>query len=91
MLFRSISVLPRLLTGSDSKSLGHLIVCVGFTKDGDVVCNDPWARLEKGQAVRRVYKRDNLRAAWAHSRNTVYLIYPKTRKPPRDRFGHWSR
>ncbi len=86
-----MSVLPRLLTGSDSASNGHLIVGIGFTKDGDLVANDPWARLEKGQPVRRVYKRANAAAAWAASHNTVYLIYPEDWKVPRDRFSHWAR
>jgi hypothetical protein len=86
-----MSVLPRLLTGSDSASNGHLIVAVGFTKEGDLVANDPWARLERGQPVRRVYKRANAAAAWAHSENTVYLIYPDDWETPEDRFAHWAR
>ena len=85
-----LSVLPRLLTGSDSKSTGHLIVCVGFTREGDAIVNDPWARMEKGQKVRRTYTRKNLAAAWAASRNTVYLIYPESLRIPNDRFGHWA-
>ena len=86
-----MSVLPRLLTGSDSASNGHLIVGIGFTKEGDLVANDPWARLEKGQPVRRVYKRVNAAAAWAASHHTVYLIYPEGWKVPKDRFGHWAK
>ena len=85
-----MSVLPRLLTGSDSASNGHLIVGIGFTKEGDLVANDPWARLERGQPVRRIYKRANAAAAWGASNNTVYLIYPENWKTPADRFGHWA-
>ena len=64
---------------------GHLVVCLGFTKDGDPVLNDP-ARLHH---VHRVVPRKNLISAWSTSRNTVYLIYPESAKLPRDRFGHW--
>jgi hypothetical protein len=65
---------------------GHLVVCVGFTASGDVVVNDPGTRRQ----MRRVVPRENLVRAWAHSRNTVYLIYPEGTKSPKDRFGHWE-
>lgn len=55
---------------------GHLVICVGFTESGDVVANDPWARLEQGQRVRRVYSRSNVERAWAHSHGLAYLIAP---------------
>ncbi len=72
-----------------TSSAGHLVVFAGFTETGDVVINDPWARLEKGQRVRRVYPRDNVRKAWAKSGQTVYLIYPVgTELPPRGE-GKW--
>jgi hypothetical protein len=69
---------PANLLHDDPKtsSAGHLVVVVGFTENGDVVINDPWARLEKGQRVRRVYPRENVRTAWAKSGHTVYLIHP---------------
>ena len=85
-----LSVLPGLLYGTDSASSGHLVVCAGFNEAGDPVVNDPWARREHGQRVRRVYARDRLAAAWAASRQTVYLIFPESHRVPRDRFGHWS-
>ena len=65
---------------------GHLIVCVGFTEDGDPVVNDPGS----SQNVRRVYPRKDLIYAWAYSRNAVYLIYPEDHEIPKDRFGHWD-
>lgn len=68
---------------------GHLTVCRGFTGNGDVVINDPWTDL-KVERVRHVYKRENVRRAWATSHNTVYLVYPETVKPPPDRLGHWA-
>jgi hypothetical protein len=64
---------------------GHLVVCVGFTESGDVVVNDPGTAKE----IRRTFLRQNLVAAWAASRNTVYLIHPLSFPPPRDRFQHW--
>lgn len=67
---------------------GHLTVCRGFTENGDLVINDPWTDL-KVESVRHIYKRENVRRAWATSRNTVYLVYPEGTKLPADRFGHW--
>lgn len=68
---------------------GHLTICRGFTENGDLVINDPWTDL-KVESVRHIYKRENVRRAWATSRNTVYLIYPKNHLLPTDRFGHWT-
>jgi uncharacterized protein YvpB len=59
-----------------ASSAGHVVVVVGFTKGGDVILNDPWAVRSRGQAVRRVYDRKNVEAAWARSGHTVYLIRP---------------
>lgn len=64
---------------------GHLIVCVGFTGNGDVVVNDPGTRKE----MRRTILRENFAKAWDYSRRTVYLIYPEDIRPPTDMFGHW--
>jgi hypothetical protein len=65
---------------------GHLIVCVGFTKTGDPVVNDPGS----SKNIRRVYPRHDLIYAWSYSRNAVYLIYPEDHEIPKDRFGHWD-
>ena len=65
---------------------GHLIICVGFTRDGDPVFNDPGS----SRNIRRVYPRSDLIYAWAYSHNTVYLIYPEDHDIPTDRFGHWD-
>ncbi len=65
---------------------GHLIVCVGFTENGDPVVNDPGS----SRNIRRVYPRKDLIYAWAYSHNAVYLIYPEDHEIPRDRFGHWD-
>ena len=36
---------------------------VGFTPNGDVVADDPFARLEQGRRVRRTYTRANVERA----------------------------
>ena len=61
---------------------GHLVVCVGFTDTGEVVLNDPGVSLAKGQKVRRIVSRDRLLKAWAHSRQSVYLIHPEGHPVP---------
>lgn len=58
---------------------GHLVICVGFTGEGDVVVNDPWARLDEGQRVRRVYRREFVERAWSHAERLAYLIAPEAR------------
>ena len=68
---------------------GHLIVCIGFTENGDVVVNDPSAHLEKGEPVRRIYKRADVIHAWTKSHYAVYLIYPVGAKIPANKHGHF--
>jgi len=70
---------------------GHLIVCIGFTEDGDVVVNDPAARPEKGIYVRQIYKRADVIHAWTKSHNAVYLVYPIGVKIPADKYRHWEK
>jgi hypothetical protein len=64
---------------------GHIVACVGFTKDGDPILNDPGTTVN----VRKIFKRKDLADAWACSRNTVYLVYPEGLSTPEDPFGHW--
>lgn len=71
----------------DRPPSGHLVVCVGFTEQGDPIINDPGTTLH----VRKTFKRADLVAAWANSHNAVYLIYPENSEVPKDRFGHWSK
>jgi len=80
----AVSVSYGLLKGKDEKGNGHLVVCIGFTDNGDVVVNDPGR-----SQVHQTYTRANLIRAWAESNNTVYLIYPQDAKVPSDRFHHW--
>jgi len=76
--------------GREDTGNGHLTVCIGFTETGDVVINDPATNFQKGQHVRRIYKRDDVIKAWHESGNTVYLIYPETAQLPPDSSGHWD-
>ena len=69
---------------------GHLITCVGFTADGDVVVNDPGVSVRQNQRARRVYPRDRVINAWKKSKNAVYLIYPEDARIPRNVYGHWD-
>ena len=73
------------LRGKGPGPNGHLVVCVGFTKDGDVIINDPGT----SKNIRKTFPRKNLVYAWANSKNAVYLIYPENAELPKDRFGHW--
>jgi hypothetical protein len=80
-----LSVCYNKLRGREGPPSGHLVVCVGFTEDGNPVINDPGT----SRHVRKTFKRENLLKAWEHSHHTVYLVYPEDLPPPRDRFGHW--
>jgi hypothetical protein len=65
---------------------GHIVACVGFTKEGDPIINDPGT----SEHVRKIFPRQNLINAWTCSRNTVYLVYPEKKAPPEDPMGHWA-
>jgi hypothetical protein len=79
-----------LAPGRNKTGNGHLVVCIGFTENGDVVINDPATNLQKGQHVRHIYKRADVERAWATSHHTVYLVYQEGTTLPADRFGHWD-
>jgi hypothetical protein len=74
------------LRGKSRTPSGHLVVCVGFTENGDAIINDPGT----SKNVRKVFPRTNLIDAWQYSKNTAYFIYPESASVPRDRFGHWD-
>ena len=65
---------------------GHLVVLVGFTKQGEPIINDPGTSAH----VRKVFPRQNLVNAWACSGHTVYLVYPEKYSLPSDDYGHWE-
>lgn len=64
---------------------GHLVVLVGFDKNGDPVFNDPAYKT----GVHRTYKRADFEKAWLYSKRTVYLIYPETHSVPEDPLNLW--
>ncbi len=73
-----------LLQGKTGPKSGHLVVLIGFTSDGDPIFNDPgWSK-----AVRQTYKREDFRKAWASSKRTVYLVYPRGTRTPAGQ-GAW--
>ena len=78
-----------LLPGRPVDHDGHLIICIGFTKDGDVVINDPATRFELGENVQRIYKRENVIHSWTKSHNAVYQIHPENFPVPKNKYGHW--
>jgi len=87
-----VSVSYDLLKGKDTDhDPGHLLVCDGFTADGDIVLNDPAHHPEKGEMCRRVFPRANFIKAWSRSNFTVYLIYPEGAAVPDDKYGHWEK
>ena len=75
--------------GRSDTGAGHIVVCIGFTENGDVVINDPAGSLQKG-TVRQIYRREDVIRAWAVSHNVVYLVYPASAKIPKEFFKHWE-
>jgi hypothetical protein len=69
---------------------GHLIVCVGFTKDGDVIVNDPGVSVKHNERARKVYGRQHVIDCWKKSKNAVYLVYPVNAEIPKNIYGHWD-
>ena len=59
---------------------GHLVVISGFTRDGDVVVNDPAARTDA--SVRRTYDRGQFERAWLRGLQRHRLRRPRRRPPP---------
>lgn len=74
-----------MLKGAPTGGSGHLVVLVGFTKDGDPVLNDPARR----GAVRHIYPRADFERAWLYSNRTVYVVHPEGAKPPQGGEGRW--
>lgn len=71
------SRLRKMVTEHES---GHLMVIRGFTPYGDPIFNDPWARVENGEKLRKIFPRQDLEAAWLGpngSFGTVYIIHPE--------------
>ncbi|MFD5093249.1 C39 family peptidase [Amycolatopsis thailandensis] len=54
------------LDGAGYGTAGHIMVVVGFTKDGDVIANDPAA--SSNDRVRNVYKRHQFETIWQRTK-----------------------
>ena len=65
---------------------GHLVVVRGFTAMGEVLINDPGVRASR---VPQTISRMAFRAAWAHSRNTAYVVWPIRAELPEGGEGRW--
>jgi hypothetical protein len=62
----SQSFLAEELDGAGYGTAGHIMVVVGFTKDGDVIVNDPAS--SSNDRVRNVYKRDQFEKIWQRTK-----------------------
>jgi hypothetical protein len=69
------------LTGAPVESSdGHLIVVRGFTKEGDVVVNDPAANPRKGASIRRTYKRAEIEKTWLERVDGIAYVISRPKK-----------
>ncbi|HZU96804.1 MAG TPA: C39 family peptidase [Planctomycetota bacterium] len=57
-----------------SSTDGHLIVVRGFTKEGDLVVNDPAADPRKGEKIQRVYKRAEIARTWLGNTDGIAYV-----------------
>lgn len=57
------------LAGSGYSTSGHLMVIIGFTRDGDVIANDPASPTDR--AVRHVYPRRQFETVWLRTERTL--------------------
>ncbi|MEC3979607.1 peptidase C39 family protein [Amycolatopsis sp. H20-H5] len=84
----SQSFLSSELDGAGYGTSGHIMVVVGFTKDGDVIANDPAS--SSNDRVRNVYKRAQFEKIWQRTKRhtasgsvaggpggVVYIITPR--------------
>jgi hypothetical protein len=83
----SQSFLASELDGAGYGTAGHLMVVVGFTREGDVIAHDPAA--DSNDRVRTIYRRDQFEKIWLRTKRytesggiasgsggVVYLITP---------------
>ncbi len=68
------------------KEGGHLIIVVGFERDGTPIFNDPAFKT----GVRKTYKRADFERAWCYSKRTVYVMVSDHTKLPKDIHKVWS-
>ncbi|HZE40422.1 MAG TPA: peptidase C39 family protein [Stackebrandtia sp.] len=65
-IITSQSFIESELDGAGYGTAGHLMTVIGFTKDGDVIANDPVSKDDEG--VRRVYKRRQFENIWLRTK-----------------------
>ena len=65
------------LTGAGYGTDGHLLTIVGFTGEGDVICNDPASHtIASNDEVRTVYDRREFEQFWlGSSGGVVYVVH----------------
>ena len=81
------SVSLDLLQGKErGKEGGHLVIVVGFEKDGTPIFNDPAFKI----GVRKTYKRSDFEKAWCYSKRTVYVMVSDRTRLPKDIHKVWS-
>lgn len=73
-----LSVSNPILKGLPEREGGHLVVCIGFTQEGEVILNDPGSK----EQPRLVVPISIVEKAWNASGKTSYVIYPKSFKVP---------
>ncbi|MFI9357924.1 peptidase C39 family protein [Streptomyces lydicus] len=92
----SQSFLKTELDGAGYGTAGHLMTVIGFTRDGDVIANDPASADDK--AVRRVYRRRQFENIWLRTKRydangkvksgsggVCYLYFPAKPSPTQRR------
>ncbi|MTE18124.1 peptidase C39 family protein [Streptomyces sp. TRM43335] len=95
-LITSQSFLEAELDGAGYGTAGHLMTVIGFTKDGDVIANDPAA--DSNEAVRRVYQRRQFENIWLRTKRydangrvrsgtggICYILFPARPAPSQHR------
>jgi hypothetical protein len=78
-LAATVSFTEETLTGAGYATVGHLLTIVGFTADGDVICNDPAShKIASNDEVRVVFDRAELERVWlGSSGGVVYVVHPR--------------
>ncbi|MFI1189472.1 peptidase C39 family protein [Streptomyces californicus] len=92
----SQSFLKEELTGAGYGTAGHLMTVIGFTREGDVIANDPAS--PDNRAVRRVYRRREFENIWLRTKRydangavrsgtggVCYVYWPSDLSPSRRR------
>lgn len=72
------------LDGAGYDTNGHLLTIVGFTSDGDVICNDPNShRIASNEQVRAVFRRDQFERVWLRGgAGLTYVMHPPSHRLP---------